>query len=97
MSILINYHQCYQLMRRSDVDSFGVVLIELMSSKPAIDITRHQHEINLSNMAINKIQNHALHELVDPSLGFNSDHNVTRMIMLNYFVKTKSIYGSKKK
>ncbi|KAE8723997.1 putative serine/threonine-protein kinase [Hibiscus syriacus] len=74
------YHQCYQLTSKSDVFSFGVVLIELISSKPAVDITRHRHEINLRNMAINKIQNGALHELVDPSLGFESNNKVRRMI-----------------
>ncbi|THG21496.1 hypothetical protein TEA_024300 [Camellia sinensis var. sinensis] len=74
------YHECYQLTDKSDVYSFGVVLIELISSKPAVDITRHRHEINLSNMAINKIQNQELHELVDPCLGFNSDYKVTEMI-----------------
>ncbi|PSR84711.1 Leaf rust 10 disease-resistance locus receptor-like protein kinase [Actinidia chinensis var. chinensis] len=74
------YHECYQLTNKSDVYSFGVVLIELISSKPAVDITRHRHEINLSNMAINKIQNHALHELVDPFLGFESDSKVRNMI-----------------
>ncbi|KAL4362737.1 hypothetical protein GQ457_04G012190 [Hibiscus cannabinus] len=52
----------------------------LISSKPAVDITRHRHEINLSNMAINKIKNRALHELVDPSLGFESDYKVRKMI-----------------
>ncbi|KAL7178656.1 hypothetical protein ACSBR1_042076 [Camellia fascicularis] len=74
------YHECYQLTNKSDVYSFGVVLIELISSKPAVDITRHRHEINLSNMAINKIQNQELHELVDPCLGFNSDYKVMEMI-----------------
>ncbi|KAJ8536035.1 hypothetical protein K7X08_034436 [Anisodus acutangulus] len=57
------YHECYQLASKSDVYSFGVVLIELISSLPAVDICRHRHEINLSNMAINKIQSNALHEL----------------------------------
>ncbi|XWS60927.1 hypothetical protein CRYUN_Cryun07bG0080500 [Craigia yunnanensis] len=74
------YHQCYQLTDKSDVFSFGVVLIELISPKPAVDITRHRHEINLSKMAINKIQNGALHELIDPSLGFESDYKVRKMI-----------------
>ncbi|XP_057950539.1 LEAF RUST 10 DISEASE-RESISTANCE LOCUS RECEPTOR-LIKE PROTEIN KINASE-like 1.2 [Malania oleifera] len=74
------YHQCYQLTDKSDVYSFGVVLIELISSKPPVDITRHWHEINLSDMAINKIQNNALHELVDPSLGFETDYKVRKMI-----------------
>lgn len=74
------YHECYQLTSKSDVYSFGVVLIELISSLPAVDITRHRHEINLANMAINKIQNQALHELVDKSLGFDSDFKVRKMI-----------------
>ncbi|MED6212526.1 hypothetical protein PIB30_084262 [Stylosanthes scabra] len=74
------YHECYQLTVKSDVYSFGVVLVELISSLPAVDITRHRHEINLSNMAINKIQNQTLHELVDKNLGFDSDLKVRKMI-----------------
>ncbi|ONI09209.1 hypothetical protein PRUPE_5G223900 [Prunus persica] len=75
------YNQCYQLTSKSDVYSFGVVMIELISSLPAVDITRHRHEINLSNMAINKIQKHALHELVDTCLGFESDYRIRKMII----------------
>ncbi|KAL6182851.1 hypothetical protein ACLB2K_044263 [Fragaria x ananassa] len=75
-----DYNQCYQLTSKSDVYSFGVVLVELISSLPAVDITRHRQEINLSNMAINKIQKHALHELVDSSLGYESDFRVRKMI-----------------
>ncbi|KAJ8773040.1 hypothetical protein K2173_028217 [Erythroxylum novogranatense] len=74
------YHQCYQLTDKSDVYSFGVVLIELISSMPAVDITRHRHEINLANLAINRIQRHSLHELVDPNLGFESDYATRTMI-----------------
>ncbi|OMP04726.1 hypothetical protein COLO4_09361 [Corchorus olitorius] len=37
---------------------------------------RHRYDINLANMAISRIQNHALHELIDPSLGFESDYAV---------------------
>ncbi|CAJ1951985.1 unnamed protein product [Sphenostylis stenocarpa] len=74
------YHECYQLTNKSDVYSFGVVLVELISSLPAVDITRHRHEINLANMAINKIHNQALHELVDPNLGFESDLKVRKMV-----------------
>ncbi|KAL1824755.1 hypothetical protein ACET3Z_011533 [Daucus carota] len=74
------YHQCYQLTDKSDVYSFGVVLIELISSMPAVDISRHRHEINLAKLAINKIQADALHELVDTNLGFESDGEVRNMI-----------------
>ncbi|KAK6154018.1 hypothetical protein DH2020_013657 [Rehmannia glutinosa] len=75
------YGEFYQLTGKSDVYSFGVVLIELISSKPAVDLTRHRNEINLSTMAINKIQNKALHELVDPHVGFDSDYKVRTMIV----------------
>ncbi|XP_020225288.1 LEAF RUST 10 DISEASE-RESISTANCE LOCUS RECEPTOR-LIKE PROTEIN KINASE-like 1.1 [Cajanus cajan] len=75
------YHQCYQLTNKSDVYSFGVVLIELVSSKPAIDMNRHRDEINLSSLAIKKIQQSAFSELVDPSLGFDSDIEVKRMMV----------------
>lgn len=73
------YYQCYQLTDKSDVYSFGVVLIELISSLQAVDTNRHRHDINLANMAINKIQNHLVNELVDPLLGFEKDYSVRRM------------------
>lgn len=76
------YYQCYQLTEKSDVYSFGVVLIELISSLQAVDTNRHRHDINLSNMAVNKIQNHTLHELVDSSLGFQANGSVRRMVTL---------------
>ncbi|KAF7131533.1 hypothetical protein RHSIM_Rhsim09G0104500 [Rhododendron simsii] len=75
------YHRCYQLTDKSDVYSFGVVLIELISSLPAVDINRHRDEINLANLAVNRIQNHAIHELIDPSLGFESDPSIERMTL----------------
>ncbi|XP_050936176.1 LEAF RUST 10 DISEASE-RESISTANCE LOCUS RECEPTOR-LIKE PROTEIN KINASE-like 1.2 isoform X2 [Cucumis melo] len=74
------YQECYQLTKKSDVFSFGVVLVELISSKPAVDITRHRHEINLSTMAINKIQNGELDDFVDPCLGFKTDERIRDMI-----------------
>nr|XP_023928136.1 LEAF RUST 10 DISEASE-RESISTANCE LOCUS RECEPTOR-LIKE PROTEIN KINASE-like 1.1 [Quercus suber] len=76
------YHQCYQLTSKSDVYSFGVVLIELISSLPAVDMFRHRHEINLANLALNKIGKCAFHELIDPYLGFESDTGVKTMTIL---------------
>ncbi|XP_050269708.1 LEAF RUST 10 DISEASE-RESISTANCE LOCUS RECEPTOR-LIKE PROTEIN KINASE-like 1.3 isoform X9 [Quercus robur] len=73
------YFQCYQLTQKSDVYSFGVVLMELISSLPAVDMNRHRQDINLVNMAVNKTQNNALHELVDPLLGFEKDYTVKKM------------------
>ncbi|QHO36071.1 hypothetical protein HN51_029436 [Arachis hypogaea] len=76
------YHQFYQLTSKSDVYSFGVVLIELISSMPAIDMRRHKDEISLANLATNKISKGAIAELVDPSLGFESDSDVRRGVNL---------------
>ncbi|KAL8470765.1 hypothetical protein ACS0TY_033365 [Phlomoides rotata] len=73
------YRQCYQLTDKSDVYSFGVVLIELISSMPAVDVTRHRHEINLASLALDRIQRCAFDELIDPSLGNESDPEVRRM------------------
>ncbi|RID53491.1 hypothetical protein BRARA_G00878 [Brassica rapa] len=73
------YHRCYHLTDKSDVYSFGVVLVELISSKPAVDINRCKSEINLSSLAINKIQNHATHELIDQSLGYGKNEGVCKM------------------
>ncbi|KAI4313889.1 hypothetical protein L6164_026835 [Bauhinia variegata] len=75
------YNKCYQLTNKSDVYSFGVVLIELISSMQAVDMTRHKEEINLADLAIKKIQKGELNELVDPSLGFESDNEVKKMIV----------------
>ncbi|OIS95741.1 PREDICTED: LEAF RUST 10 DISEASE-RESISTANCE LOCUS RECEPTOR-LIKE PROTEIN KINASE-like 1.1 [Nicotiana attenuata] len=73
------YHECYQLTDKSDVYSFGVVLVELISSMPAVDMNRHMHEINLANFAMNRILKCAFDEVIDPSLGFETDAEVRRM------------------
>lgn len=73
------YYQNYQLTDKSDVYSFGVVLVELISSLQAVDISRHRNEVNLASLAINRIQNQELNELVDPYLGFERDHGTRRM------------------
>ncbi|MCE3216601.1 hypothetical protein HAX54_007100, partial [Datura stramonium] len=74
-----DYHACYQLTSKSDVYSFGVVLIELISSLLAVDIRRQRDEISLANFAISKILKCAFEELIDPSLGYESDAEVRRM------------------
>ncbi|XP_020572349.1 LEAF RUST 10 DISEASE-RESISTANCE LOCUS RECEPTOR-LIKE PROTEIN KINASE-like 1.2 [Phalaenopsis equestris] len=74
------YHQCYQLTDKSDVYSFGVVLMELVSSMPAVDISRDRNEVNLSSLAIRKIQQQELDEFVDRRLGYDSDYRIKVMI-----------------
>ncbi|MFS7983443.1 putative protein kinase RLK-Pelle-WAK-LRK10L-1 family [Helianthus anomalus] len=76
------YYQCYQLTDKSDVYSFGVVLMELISSLPAVDTSRHRLDINLANMAVTKIQNQTLSELVDKTIGFETNGLVRRKTTL---------------
>lgn len=74
------YYKRYQLTYKSDVYSFGVVLIELISSLQAVDMNRGKYDVNLGDMAVSKIQNHALGEIVDPALRFDEDYGVRFMV-----------------
>eukprot|EP01018_Ginkgo_biloba_P028237 Gb_34820 [translate_table: standard] len=74
------YHECFHLTDKSDVYSFGVVLVEIISGKQAIDITRKRKEISLAHMAEAKIEEGALHELVDPTLEFDSKPDLKVMV-----------------
>ena len=53
--------------------NFWVVLIELISSMPAVLAARERDEVNLANIAMKKIHEGKLSELVDPSFGFESN------------------------
>ncbi|KAK6119961.1 hypothetical protein DH2020_046288 [Rehmannia glutinosa] len=50
-----------------------------ISTAPQGTLDTHRHEINLANLAVNRIQRCAFDELIDPSLGYDSDAEVTRM------------------
>ncbi|KAH9329449.1 hypothetical protein KI387_001557, partial [Taxus chinensis] len=74
------YHQCYHLIEKSDVYNFGVVLVKLLSTKLAVDITRKGNEPSLTIMAVNKIKSGALDELVDPHLEIQKNPEVKIMV-----------------
>jgi serine/threonine protein kinase len=72
------FHRRSELTRKSDVFSFGVVMIELISSLRPYDITRPGHY--LSDIAMNRLENDALDQLVDHTLGFDANPRVNEMI-----------------
>ncbi|XP_058722447.1 LEAF RUST 10 DISEASE-RESISTANCE LOCUS RECEPTOR-LIKE PROTEIN KINASE-like 1.2 [Vicia villosa] len=75
------YQNTNVLTYKSDVFSFGVVLMELITCLCAYDdISRKGDDIFLYKMAVDRIQNHALTDIVDSTLNFNSDSKENQMI-----------------
>lgn len=67
------YHQDFRLSDKSDVYSFGVVLVEIITSLKAVDFNRTQGEVNLANLAIDRIGRGILDEIIDPFLESEKD------------------------
>ncbi|RYR64134.1 hypothetical protein Ahy_A03g010270 [Arachis hypogaea] len=65
---------------KNDVYSFGVVLCELLSSKPSYKKSENLLNMELATFIISRIENNALEEILDPSLGFESDPAVKQML-----------------
>lgn len=63
------YAQSGQITEKADVYSFGVVLVELVTGRKAVDINRPRGEQCLTEWARPLLEEHAIHELVDPRLG----------------------------
>ncbi|CAM6114667.1 unnamed protein product [Calypogeia fissa] len=62
------YYTTLQLNDKSDVYGFGVVLLELLSSKPALDFSRGGDETSLVNMARPYIESGKLEDFIDPTM-----------------------------
>lgn len=59
------YYRNYQLTDKSDVYSYGVVLLELLTSQKAIDFSRDQDGVNLAIHVSQYASNGAIMEVVD--------------------------------
>uniref|UniRef100_A0A6N2K715 Protein kinase domain-containing protein n=1 Tax=Salix viminalis TaxID=40686 RepID=A0A6N2K715_SALVM len=62
------YYRNYQLTDKSDVYSYGVVLLELLTSQKAIDFSRDQDDVNLAIYVSQAAKNGAIMEVVDRRL-----------------------------
>jgi len=62
------YYRNYQLTDKSDVYSYGVVLLELLTSQKAIDFNRDEDDVNLAIHVNQRASNGTIMELVDQRL-----------------------------
>ncbi|KAF3333844.1 wall-associated receptor kinase-like 14 [Carex littledalei] len=62
------YHQNFHLSDKSDVYSFGVVLIEIITAMKVVDFSRGPTEVNLASLAVSRIGQGRIEEIVDPFL-----------------------------
>ncbi|CAJ1889937.1 unnamed protein product [Sphenostylis stenocarpa] len=62
------YYRNYQLTDKSDVYSYGVVLLELLTSQKAIDFNRDEDDVNLAIHVNQHTSNGTIMELVDQRL-----------------------------
>ena len=68
-----------KLSAKNDVYSFGVVLCELISSKLAKNWEGCEQE-SIATLLSRKFENQALDKVLDPRLGFKSNHKIMQMI-----------------
>lgn len=62
------YYRNYQLTDKSDVYSYGVVLLELLTSQKAIDFNRDEDDVNLAIHVNQHASNGTIMEVVDQRL-----------------------------
>eukprot|EP00249_Psilotum_nudum_P009906 c22225_g1_i3 orf=423-1952(+) len=58
----------YQPSTPSDVYSFGIILLQLLSAKPVVDHSRNHSEFNIVNWARNSIEQGRVEDILDPRL-----------------------------
>ncbi|OIW09009.1 hypothetical protein TanjilG_05985 [Lupinus angustifolius] len=75
------YAQSGQITEKADVYSFGVVLVELVTGRKAVDLNRPKGQQCLTEWARPLLEEYAIEELIDPSLGSHySEHEVYCML-----------------
>ncbi|KAK7251481.1 hypothetical protein RIF29_34728 [Crotalaria pallida] len=75
------YAQSGQITEKADVYSFGIVLLELVTGRKAVDINRPRGQQCLSEWARPLLEEQAIHKLIDPSLrNCYIDEEVHRMM-----------------
>ncbi|KAJ9181484.1 hypothetical protein P3X46_009611 [Hevea brasiliensis] len=77
------YYRNYQLTDKSDVYSYGVMLLELLTSQKAIDFSRDQDDVNLAIYVSQQAKNGTIMEVTDQRLlGKHPSGNILTSIKL---------------
>ncbi|XLR03734.1 hypothetical protein S83_069932, partial [Arachis hypogaea] len=63
------YAQSGQITEKANVYSFGVVLVEIVTGRKAVDLTRPKGQQCLTEWARPLLEEYAIEELIDPRLG----------------------------
>ncbi|KAG8643321.1 inactive protein kinase SELMODRAFT_444075 [Manihot esculenta] len=63
------YAQSGQITEKADVYSFGIVLVELVTGRKAVDLNRPKGQQCLAEWARPLLEEYAIDELIDPQLG----------------------------
>ncbi|CAE5963608.1 unnamed protein product [Arabidopsis arenosa] len=68
-----DYHRSFRLTEKSDVYSYGVVLMELITGMKAVDQRREKRDMALADLVVSKIQMGLLDQVIDPLLALDGD------------------------
>ncbi|VAH77350.1 unnamed protein product [Triticum turgidum subsp. durum] len=86
------YAQSGQITEKADVYSFGVVLVELVTGRKAVDISRPKGQQFLTEWARHLLEDNAVDELIDPCLGDRySENEVLRLLEGDMVVDSVSV------
>ncbi|KAI9154537.1 hypothetical protein LWI28_027669 [Acer negundo] len=80
------YYRNYQLTDKSDVYSYGVVLLELLTSQKAIDFSRDPDDVNLAIYVTQQAQNGAIMGVMDQRL-LGKEPSVNTVTSFNLFLE----------
>lgn len=65
------YYQCHKLTEKSDLYSLGVVLLEVLSARPAVSAGEDDENVNLAEWAMFCFEKGNVEKIVDPNLEGN--------------------------
>ncbi|KFK41415.1 hypothetical protein AALP_AA2G128000 [Arabis alpina] len=79
-----DYHRSFRLTEKSDIYSYGVVLMELMTGMKAVDQRREKRDMALADLFVSKLQMGLIGQVVDPLLTVEDNGGVAAVAELAF-------------